>query len=64
MNLQEVDNQIAEVEALINHGKNTGQGAGVWMENLESELAMLRSQRQVFVMNEGTVFLTEEGETF
>ena len=34
------------------------------MENLESELAMLKSQRQVVVMNEGTVFLTEEGETF
>jgi len=53
MNLQELDGQIAEVEFLINHGKNTGLNMPDWMENLEAELAMLRSQRQVVVMNEG-----------
>ena len=64
LTLEQIDLEIHSLVNLIEHGRNTGQDKGEWMEKLEAELAMLRSQRQVFVMNEGTVFLTEEGETF
>ena len=54
-----IQEEIRALESLIQHGKNTGQEQGVWMENLEADLARLKSQ-----LSESVVYLTEEGESF
>ena len=38
--------EVLDVAKLINHGRNTGQDKGVWMENLEKELRQLLCQWQ------------------
>ena len=54
-----IQEEIKALESLIQHGKNTGQEQGVWMERLEADLVQLKSQ-----LSESVTFLTEEGESF